>query len=168
MTGHFVGTIDVAQIDQDRLRHVLLQAGEVERAVGGSAAGKTIAVLGLSFKPETDDMRDAPSLDIIRELQARGASIRAYDPVAMPNASRELSGVVLCENAYETCENADALVLVTEWNQFRMLDIERVKKLLREPVLVDLRNVYDPHRMAALGFRYTSVGRVDDRRTRPR
>jgi len=133
---------------------------KIERALGGSAAGKTVAVLGLSFKPETDDMRDAPSLDIIRELQARGASIRAFDPVAMPNASRELSGVVLCENAYETCENADALVLVTEWNQFRMLDIERVKKLLREPVLVDLRNVYDPAAMRRAGFRYESVGRA--------
>jgi UDPglucose 6-dehydrogenase len=132
---------------------------KIERAVGGSAAGKSIAVLGLSFKPETDDMRDAPSLDIIRELQARGASVRAFDPVAMPNAARELSDVVLCENAYETCENADALVLVTEWNQFRMLDIERVKKLLREPVLIDLRNVYDPVAMRRAGFRYESVGR---------
>ena len=133
---------------------------KIERAVGGSVSGKTVAMLGLSFKPETDDMRDAPSLDIIRELQARGASVRAFDPVAMPNAARELSGVALCENAYETCENADALVLVTEWNQFRMLDLERVKKLLREPVLVDLRNVYDPAAMRRAGFRYDSVGRA--------
>jgi UDPglucose 6-dehydrogenase len=123
-------------------------------------AGKTVAVLGLSFKPETDDMRDAPSLGIIRELLARGAGVRAFDPVAMANAAGELPGVQLCKSEYETCENADVLVLVTEWNQFRMLDLERVKGLLREPVVVDLRNVYDPAAMRKAGFRYDSVGRV--------
>jgi UDPglucose 6-dehydrogenase len=132
---------------------------KVERALGGAVRGKTVAVLGLSFKPETDDMRDAPAVDIIRRLQEQGASIRAFDPVAMPNAARELPGVELCKNEYETCENADALVLVTEWNQFRMLDLERVKALLRAPVLVDLRNVYDPVALRRAGFRYDSVGR---------
>jgi UDPglucose 6-dehydrogenase len=133
--------------------------GKIDRILDGSAQGKTVAVLGLSFKPETDDMRDAPSLDIIRALLARGASVRAFDPVAMPNAARELPSITYCKNEYEACENADALVLVTEWNQFRMLDLERVKSLLRSPVLVDLRNVYDPAALRRAGFRYDSVGR---------
>ncbi|MCU0669287.1 MAG: UDP-glucose/GDP-mannose dehydrogenase family protein [Myxococcota bacterium] len=132
---------------------------KIDRILDGSAQGKTVAVLGLSFKPETDDMRDAPSLDIIRALLARGASVRAFDPVAMPNAARELPSITYCKNEYEACENADALVLVTEWNQFRMLDLERVKSLLRSPVLVDLRNVYDPAALRRAGFRYDSVGR---------
>ena len=132
---------------------------KITRALGGEARGKTVAVLGLSFKPETDDMRDAPSLDILKKLQQRGAVVRAFDPVAMPNAARELPDVTLCKNEYEACENADALVLMTEWNQFRMLDLERVRTLLREPVVVDLRNVYDPVSMRKAGFRYDSVGR---------
>ena len=132
---------------------------KITRALGGDASGKTIAVLGLSFKPETDDMRDAPSVDILQKLQQRGASIRAFDPVAMANAARELPDITLCKNEYEACENADALVLMTEWNQFRMLDLERVRALLREPVVVDLRNVYDPVSMRRAGFRYDSVGR---------
>jgi UDPglucose 6-dehydrogenase len=128
-------------------------------ALGGDARGKTVAVLGLSFKPETDDVRDAPALDIIRELCARGATVRAFDPAAMPNASRELAGVALCKTEYDACEDAHALVLVTEWNQFRMLDLERVKRLLREPVVCDLRNVYEPEAMRRAGFRYVCVGR---------
>lgn len=132
---------------------------KITRALGGDARGKTVAVLGLSFKPETDDMRDAPSIDILQKLQQRGATIRAFDPVAMTNAARELPDVTLCKNEYEACENADALVLMTEWNQFRMLDLERVRSLLREPVVVDLRNVYDPVSMRKAGFRYDSVGR---------
>jgi len=132
---------------------------KIDRILDGSTQGKTVAVLGLSFKPETDDMRDAPSLDIIRALLARGASVRAFDPVAMPNAARELPSITYCKNEYEACENADALVLVTEWNQFRMLDLARVKSLLRTPVLVDLRNVYDPAALRRAGFRYDSVGR---------
>jgi UDPglucose 6-dehydrogenase len=132
---------------------------KITRALGGDARGKTVAVLGLSFKPETDDMRDAPSVDILQKLQQRGATIRAFDPVAMANAARELPDITLCKNEYEACENADALVLMTEWNQFRMLDLERVRTLLREPVVVDLRNVYDPVSMRRAGFRYDSVGR---------
>jgi len=133
--------------------------GKVETALEG-VGGRTVAVLGLSFKPETDDIRDAPALDIVRELAARGATVRAYDPVAMPKAAPSLPPeVVLCKNAYEACEGADALVLVTEWNQFRMLDLDRVKALLRQPVVVDLRNVYDPGSMRAKGFDYTCVGR---------
>jgi UDPglucose 6-dehydrogenase len=132
---------------------------KIAATLGGELRGRTICLLGLSFKPETDDMRDAPALDIARGLQARGAHVRAYDPVAMPNAARLLPGVTLCKDAYEACENSDAMVLVTEWNQFRMLDLERVKRLLRQPVVVDLRNVYKPEPMEQSGFRYASVGR---------
>jgi UDPglucose 6-dehydrogenase len=141
--------------DRQRLRMV----DKIEGALDGSVAGKTISVLGLSFKPETDDMRDAPAVDIVRALLERGADVRAYDPVAMPNAGRILPGITLCKDSYEACENGDAAVLMTEWNQFRMLDLVRVRRLLRSPVVVDLRNVYEPSKMAAAGFRYVSVGR---------
>jgi UDPglucose 6-dehydrogenase len=132
---------------------------KIVAALGGRTEGRTVAVLGLAFKPETDDIREAPSIALIRGLLERGASIRAFDPAAMRNAARELPGISLSKNEYEACENADALVLVTEWNQFRMLDLERIKQLLREPVVVDLRNVYEPERMRRQGFRYTCVGR---------
>jgi UDPglucose 6-dehydrogenase len=141
--------------EQQRQRMV----GKIASMFGGELRGRTLALLGLSFKPETDDIRDAPALDIIRGLQAAGATVRAFDPVAMSNAARELPGLTLCKNEYECCENADGLVLVTEWNQFRLLDLARVKSLLREPVLVDLRNVYDPAALRRAGFRYVSVGR---------
>jgi UDPglucose 6-dehydrogenase len=121
--------------------------------------GKTIAMLGLSFKPNTDDMRDAPSLDLISDLKKEGAGIRAFDPVAMDNARKEVSGVIFCTDAYDACSGADALVIVTEWNQFRNLDMERIKGLLKAPVFLDLRNIYSPEKMRQLGFRYHSVGR---------
>jgi UDPglucose 6-dehydrogenase len=146
-------TIRVNQSQRERM------VEKIERALGGSLRGCTVAVLGLSFKPETDDIREAPALDIIAGLRERGAEVRAYDPVAMPKAAPLLPQVALCKNAYEACENADALVLVTEWNQFRMLDLDRVKGQLRRPVVVDLRNVYDPASMRAAGFEYTCVGR---------
>jgi UDPglucose 6-dehydrogenase len=128
-------------------------------ALGGDVSGKTVAVLGLSFKPETDDMRDAPSVDIIAGLEGRGVSVRAFDPVAMPQAEKLMPSVTMCEDSYEACEGADALVIMTEWNQFRMLDLERIRSLLRAPVVVDLRNVYEPAQMRGAGFRYTCVGR---------
>jgi UDPglucose 6-dehydrogenase len=141
--------------DRQRLRMV----DKIVAALDGEARGRTVALLGLSFKPETDDMRDAPSLEIVAGLTERGAHVRAYDPVAMANAGRLMPHITLCKDAYQACENADAMVLVTEWNQFRMLDLERVKRLLREPVVVDLRNVYKPEPMQQLGLRYVSVGR---------
>lgn len=156
-TGQQLEIVEAVIRVNDRQRDRMVE--KIARALGGDPRGKTVAVLGLSFKPETDDMRDAPSVDILRKLQQRGATIRAFDPVAMPNAAKELPDVTLCKNAYETCEGADALVLMTEWNQFRMLDLQRVQKLLREPVVVDLRNVYDPETMRRAGFRYDSVGR---------
>jgi len=133
----------------------------VEKIVSamGDPAGKTVGILGLSFKPNTDDMRDAPSLVIVEGLQARGAKIRAFDPEAMEAAKDLLKDVTYCSNAYEVGDGADALVLVTEWNQFRMLDMEKIKGLLRSPVVVDLRNVYEPEDMKELGFTYVCVGR---------
>jgi UDPglucose 6-dehydrogenase len=132
---------------------------KIRGALGGDLSGLSIAVLGLSFKPETDDMRDAPSVDIIRGLQKGGAAVRAFDPVAMPAAARVLHDVEFCEDAYAACENAHAAVIVTEWNQFRMLELDRMRGLLARPVVVDLRNVYDPEAMKRAGFEYHSVGR---------
>ena len=134
-------------------------AGKVIAHCGGSVEGKTIAVLGLTFKPNTDDMREAPSLDIIPALQGAGAKVRAYDPAGMEAAKRLLDGVVWCDGVYETMEGADALVIVTEWNAFRALDLARVKRLMKAPVMIDLRNIYDPAEMSAAGFRYASIGR---------
>jgi UDPglucose 6-dehydrogenase len=132
---------------------------KVVEALDGDLRERTLGVLGLSFKPETDDMREAPSVDIIQALLERGANIRAYDPQAMPHAVRLLPAITPCQDAYEACEGADGLVIITEWNQFRMLDLNRAKELLRQPVIVDLRNIYDPASMRAAGFRYVCVGR---------
>ena len=131
---------------------------KIERLVG-DLKGKTLAVLGLSFKPGTDDMRDAPALDIISALVARGARVRAYDPVAMDAARQLLPEIEYANGEYEAVEGADALVFVTEWNQFRALDMERVRTLMRAPKVADLRNIYEPEDMRALGFEYTGVGR---------
>lgn len=134
-------------------------ADRVVDACGGSVDGKTIAVLGLTFKPNTDDMRDAPSLDIVPALRAGGATVRAYDPEGMDEARSLLDGVTWCEDAYEAMDGADALVIITEWNEFRLLDLDRVKSLLKSPVMVDLRNIYRPRELAAAGFEYASIGR---------
>ena len=136
-------------------------ADRVVAACDGSIDGKTIGVLGLTFKPNTDDMRESPSLDIVPALQAQGATVRVYDPVGMDEARKSLSGVMWCENAYDAITDADAVVLVTEWNEFRSLNLERVKSLMKQPVMVDLRNVYSPEDMAAAGFIYKSIGRAD-------
>ena len=134
-------------------------AARVVRACGGSVAGKTLAVLGLTFKPNTDDMRDSPSLVIVPALQQAGAAIRAFDPEGMEAAKKQLEDVTYRGNAYEAMEGADALVIVTEWNEFRALDLARVKALLRTPTIIDLRNIYKPADMAAAGFNYFSIGR---------
>jgi UDPglucose 6-dehydrogenase len=133
---------------------------KIRHAVGGNEAGKTIAVLGLTFKPETDDLRDAPSLTIIPALLEHGASIRAHDPQAMAEATRLMPGVTFAASPYEACEGAHAVVLMTEWNEYRALDLGRIKELLLEPIFVDLRNVYPPGAMQDKGFRYFSVGRA--------
>jgi UDPglucose 6-dehydrogenase len=133
--------------------------GKVTKALCGAVKGKTIAVLGLAFKPETDDMRDSPTIPLIQGLQKEGATIRAYDPQAMNNAARIFADVTFCHDAYETASGADALVIATEWNEFRALKLERIRTLLKQPVIIDLRNVYDPKRMKSEGFTYISVGR---------
>ena len=135
-------------------------AGRVVDALNGDVRGKTIAVLGLAFKPNTDDMRDAPALDIIPALQAMGAKIQAFDPEAMHEAQKLLTNVDYKTGPYEALEGADAMVLVTEWDRFRALDLDRVKALLKTPVVVDLRNVYSPEQVRAAGLRYSSIGRA--------
>ncbi len=134
-------------------------ANRVIAALGGSVAGKTVAALGLTFKPNTDDMRDSPSLGILPALQKAGATIRAFDPEGMNEAKKLMPDLTYCKDAYDCMTGADALVLITEWNEFRALDLERVKSTLRQPVLVDLRNVYNPAEMKEAGFRYSSIGR---------
>jgi UDPglucose 6-dehydrogenase len=132
-------------------------AGKIIAAMGGQAAGKRIGVLGLTFKPNTDDMRDAPSLDIVPALQAAGAVVQAYDPEGH-EARQLLRDVEFMPGPYEAAENADALVIITEWDQFRALDLDRVKLLMRAPLVVDLRNIYRPDEMRARGFDYVGVG----------
>ena len=150
-------TIEVNELQTLRMLDKI--AAAVGVADPGSLAGLTIGVLGLAFKPNTDDIREAPALIIVRELLRRGASVQAYDPAAMAHAGRVLPEVNYRKDAYSTAEDADGLVLVTEWNQFRNLDLGRLKALMRRPVLVDLRNVYEPQVVEALGFHYEGVGR---------
>ena len=138
-------------------------ADKVIGACGGSVAGKTIALLGLTFKPNTDDMRDAASLVIIERLAAAGAKIRAYDPEGMANAASMTARVTFTTSAYDCAQGADALVIVTEWDAFRAMNLTRIKDALKHPVIIDLRNIYRPEDMAARGFEYTSIGRPQER-----
>lgn len=135
-------------------------ADRVIAACDGAVKGKTVAVLGVTFKPNTDDMRDAPSLDIVPALQAAGARVRAYDPEGMAEAKPLLKDVEWCDDAYATLPEADVVVIITEWNEFRLLDLKRVKSLMKRPVMVDLRNIYNPSEMVAAGFHYTCIGRA--------
>ncbi len=146
----------VVDINDKRKRNM---ADKVIAHCGGSLEGKTAAVLGLTFKPNTDDMREAPSIEIVPALRAAGAEVRVYDPEGMEEAKKVISDVIWCENAYDTMPDADVLVIITEWNEFRGLDLGRVKDLMRTPAMVDLRNIYNPGEMANAGFDYTSVGR---------
>ncbi len=136
-------------------------ARKVIAACGGSVRGKTIAVLGLTFKPNTDDMREAPSLAIVTALQDEGARIRAYDPEGMANARGLLENVVYCQDPYDCTLDADAVTIITEWDIVRALDWDRIRNQLRSPILVDLRNIYRPAEMRARGFNYYSVGQAD-------
>jgi UDPglucose 6-dehydrogenase len=135
-------------------------ARKIIDAIGGDVSGRTIGVLGLTFKPDTDDMRDSASLDIIPALQAQGATVQAYDPEGMDEAEKLLKDVRFLDGPYEVAEGADALVILTEWNAFRALDLDRLKLLMASPVVVDLRNVYRPEEMRAAGFHYAGVGRL--------
>ena len=137
-------------------------ARKVAAVFGGNLRNRTIGVLGLAFKPNTDDMREAPSIPLITALQDLGAKVQAYDPVSMEQAKLELPDVTYCDNPYSCAAKADALVIVTEWEQFRALDMTRLKREMAQPVIVDLRNVYRPDEMAEHGFKYASVGRPQD------
>ncbi len=139
---------------------------KIDRALGG-AAGKVVAILGLSFKPQTDDIRESPALDIVDALRERGASVRAHDPAAMNECRAMWDDVEFTDDAYGAADGADALVIVTEWNQFRALDLDRLHRLLARPLIVDLRNIYEPAKLAAAGFEYVSVGRPMVERAQP-
>jgi UDPglucose 6-dehydrogenase len=145
----------VMDINRDQRRQVVLKL----RALLGTLDEKVIGVLGLAFKPNTDDMREAPSVEIIHLLKSEGARIRVYDPVSMVNAERYLHDVTLCQDAYEVAKGADALVVVTEWNEFKHLSLPRLKEAMRQPIVVDGRNIYDPEEMRAVGFTYRGMGR---------
>jgi UDPglucose 6-dehydrogenase len=156
----------VMQINADARRNIV---AKVCALVGNNGfhlsrlEGKTIGVLGLSFKANTDDIRDSQPIDIIRMIQAEGGTVKAYDPVAMPNAAQVLHNVKLCNDPYEVAEGSDVLILATEWNEFRNLDLLRIKQLMKQPVIVDARNLYEPRKMRELGFVYRGVGRGYDR-----
>lgn len=132
---------------------------KVIAAMGGDVRGKTVGVLGLTFKPNTDDMRDSPAIAIVQTLQDAGATVRAFDPEGMDQAQLVLDNVVYCDSAYDAIDGADAMVVITEWDAFRALDLPRARQLLAVPILVDLRNIYDPEEAKAAGFSYTSIGR---------
>ena len=147
---------DVMDINYDRRKAV---AKQVAKMLGGDLKGKRIGLLGLAFKPNTDDMRDAPAIDIAAALIEAGAKVRAYDPVARQTAAPLVPGVEICSDVYEMADGCDALVVVTEWNEFKQLDLEKVKTLLKSPVIYDGRNIYDPQVMHEIGFTYQAIGR---------
>jgi UDPglucose 6-dehydrogenase len=149
--------IETVALVNDRRKRAM--ARKVVAAIGPSLRGKTVAVLGLTFKPNTDDMREAPSIPLITALHDMGARVQAYDPVGMEQAKKELPDVTYCGGPYECAEGADALVIVTEWEQFRALDLDRIKRAMKTPVLIDLRNIYRPDEIVQRGFLYESVGR---------
>jgi len=149
----------VAAVNDTRKRAM---ARKVSATLGGDVRGKTVAILGLTFKPNTDDMREAPSIPLITALQDMGAKVRAYDPIGMEQAKSLLGNVTFCDDAYSCAKGAAALVIVTEWEQFRALDFDRLKTVMAQPVLVDLRNVYRPDEMARRGFAYEGIGRAQE------
>ena len=146
---------DVLDINKERVPHFI----KLIKVKTGGLKEKVIGVLGLSFKPDTDDMRDAKSVEIINMLLNEGAVIKAYDPVAMENAKKILPNIQYCQNAYEVAEGADALVVITEWREFKLLNMERIKNLMRKPAIFDGRNIYDAERTRKMGFEYYSIGR---------
>ncbi len=146
----------VVGVNEGRKRRMVRK---ITDAMGGTVAGKSIAVLGVTFKPGTDDMRESPSLVIVPALQGEGATVRAFDPEGMTEARKLLPDVDWCQDAYHCLEGVDAAVILTEWNEFRGLDLDRAREVMRRPLLIDLRNVFDPAQVAAAGFSYTSVGR---------
>jgi len=148
----------VVSVNDGRKRNMVRK---ITQACGGSVRGQTIGILGVAFKPNTDDVRDSPALVIVPALQAEGATVKIYDPEGMEMAKPDLPGVVWCNDTYEAIDGADAMVVLTEWNVFRGIDLERAKSLLRKPLVIDLRNVYDLGEMMEKGFRYISIGREE-------
>jgi UDPglucose 6-dehydrogenase len=146
----------VMEINDFQRKHIILKIRDL---LGGSLEDKTVGVLGLAFKENTDDMRESPASTVVRSLLNQGARVQAYDPMALKHAVHELSGIIPCQNAYETAEGADALVILTPWNEFKNLNFERIRRVMREPIIVDGRNLYDPETMRQLGFVYRGVGR---------
>ena len=153
----------VLEINRDRVEHFV----EVIRHGLGDLDGKTIGLLGLAFKPNTDDMREAKSIEIIAKLLSAGAHIKTYDPAAMENARRIFPNITYCQSAYQTAEEADALVIVTEWREFKLLDMEKLRKLMKRPLIFDGRNIYNIERMVAAGFDYFSIGRPGRKPLKP-
>jgi len=147
---------EVMNINYGRRKEV---TKHVENMLGGDLNGKTIGLFGLAFKPNTDDMRDAPAIDIATDLIAAGAKVRGYDPVSMEVARPMLPDVELCKDPYEVANGSDALIVVTEWNEFKQLDLEKVKDSMKSPVVYDGRNIYDPTLMREMGFKYRAIGR---------
>ena len=145
----------VMEINKDKRREVVRKL----RDLLDGLRDRTVGLLGLAFKPNTDDIREAPAIEIAHMLRREGAIVKGYDPVAMPNASRALPWLILAEDPYDLAAGCDAIVIVTEWNEFKHLDFERIRTLMRQPVIVDGRNIYDPERMAQLGFVYRGMGR---------
>jgi UDPglucose 6-dehydrogenase len=144
------------EVNRERAGHFVAM---VQKALA-PLDGKTVAVLGLAFKPNTDDMREAKSVEVITRLLTLGASVRAYDPVAAPNAAAMLPAeTVFCDSPYTAAEHADAVALVTEWNEFKFLNLERLRSVMRRPLILDGRNLWEPERMRRLGFEYHSIGR---------
>ncbi|MDZ4843272.1 MAG: UDP-glucose/GDP-mannose dehydrogenase family protein [Hyphomicrobium aestuarii] len=149
----------IEQVERVNSERKLAMTGRIERALGGSVRGKTVAILGVTFKPNTDDMRDAPSLVIVPMLQEKGATVRAYDPQGEKHGKPMLPGIVWCQDAADAAAGADVLVILTEWNEFRALDLARMKATMRGAVIVDLRNALDPAPARASGFTYHGIGR---------
>ncbi|MEZ7980027.1 MAG: UDP-glucose/GDP-mannose dehydrogenase family protein [Myxococcota bacterium] len=154
--GHELAIVEASIKANERQR--LRMVDRVVAMLGGDVEGKTVGMLGLSFKPETDDIREAPALDIASELIKRGATVRAYDPAAMEASQKVLPELICCEDAYDALTGADVMTIVTEWNEFRMLDLTRAKEVMAAPRMVDMRNIYDGASMAAAGFEYKGVG----------
>lgn len=147
---------EVENINRLATLQIVAKAGKL---LGGNLTGKTIGVLGLSFKPDTDDMRDAPSITVITKLQESKAIIKAYDPIAISNAKKILKNVEFCNDSYSVAKDSDILIIMTEWNEFRQLDLQKIKNLMRKPVLLDGRNIYDSQTASRIGFTYMGVGR---------
>jgi UDPglucose 6-dehydrogenase len=153
----------VLDINRERVEHFV----ETIRRGLGDLDGKTIGILGLAFKPNTDDMREAKSIEIIAKLLSAGVHIKTYDPAAMENARRIFPNITYCQSAYQTAEEADALVIVTEWREFKLLDMEKLRKLMKRPLIFDGRNIYNVERMVAAGFDYFSIGRPGRKPMKP-